>query len=263
VALCVVMIFLCLVVITYDIFVLVDPTRCFFLSCSYATIDTSSGTVTGWPLAITWPTAFQTKMNTKRLFQSLQLLCAILYIFFAALYIVTFAIYRHIRSLQQAPYHVSRSVYPSYDTGRVSEKRVTRGPSPVRPATRTLSRNSNYVSSPYTHLSPNHKVTVYTIEGKPDTFARRYVPGNSSPSARATMTPRRSKAKTFVRPRANSADELRLCSRCNREPKMVLETHYERQNYFSHLCLNCNKELSEEHQKTPHPLPHDNRHWIP
>ncbi|CAF1292124.1 unnamed protein product [Adineta ricciae] len=263
VVLCCIMIFLCIVVIVYDVFVIVDPTRCFFLSCSYATITTGSVSVSGWPVSITWPDYFTTNMNFKRLFQSLQLLCASLYILFAVLYIVTYYIHRHVKLQQHAPYNVSRSVYPSHETNRAPERRTQPVASSPRPGTRTISRMSNHVSQPYTHLGHNHKVTVYTIEGPPEHLLNRYHTRAPSVSTRRTVTPTRSKGKTFVRPRASSVDEGRLCARCNREPRVVLSTHYERENYFSHLCVNCNNELSNEHQKAPHQLSRNSRHWIP
>ncbi|UJR37090.1 hypothetical protein I4U23_029794 [Adineta vaga] len=263
VVLCCIMIILCIAVITYDVFVIVDPTRCFFLNCNYATITSGSTTFTGWPVTITWPDTFTYNMNMKRLFQALQLLCALLYILFAVLYIVMYLTHRHVKLEQHAPYNVPRSVHPSYDTNRASARRTNHVASSPRPATRTLSRTSNHPSQSYTHLNPNHKITVYTIEGQPDLSARRYQPRSYSPPPQRTTVSAKPKGKTFVRPRASSVDDGRLCARCNREPRIPLSTHYERENYFSHLCLNCNNDLSNGHRKAPHPIPRNNRHWVP
>ncbi|CAF1002509.1 unnamed protein product [Adineta steineri] len=313
---CCLMIILCAALITYDVFVFVDPTRCFILSCNNAGILTSSGTTfTGWPVTITWPSYFTTDMNLKLIFMSIQLFCSVLYILFVLLYILTYIIYRYIKlQQQQVPYNVNRNVFTSYDTNRVSEKPVNRSVSAYpmnravsrnsnyppqsyshsmpnnkvtvykldgqpdtssqrhfpqetsapRPLTRAVSRSSNHVPQSYSHVNPNQKITVYTIEGQLGTTPRRHNPSETHQSGRGTMTPTRSKQKTFIRPRASSVDDGRLCTRCKREPRMVCATHYERQNYFSNLCLGCNDELSHENRKAPPYVPSKyNRHWVP
>jgi hypothetical protein len=345
-------------------------------------------------------------MDAKIIFQSVQLLLSGLYILFASLYILTYMIYRHIKLNQQTIFNTDRNTFTTYDPNRASARRYApassprpsssravsrnpnnvsrtypygnpnqkvtvytvegkpntssqrygsapaarkksydrtpsprpvynRAPSPRPSNTKAVSRNSNNVSQPHSHVNPNQKVTVYTVEGRPDTSAERYgsasapreksynrppsprpvynrapsprpsntkavsrnsnnvsqpnssvnpnnkitvytiegQPGTStqkynppraaSPGGRTTAIPSKTKGKTFVRPRASSLDDGRKCTRCNRQPRMILATHYERQNYFSHLCVNCNKELGNDHRKTPYPIPRNSRHWIP
>jgi hypothetical protein len=329
------MIILCVALITYDVFVIVDPTQCFFLSCNYAGISTSSGTFYGWPVTITWPDYFRTNMDAKIIFQSVQLLLSGLYILFASLYILTYMIYRHIKLNQQTIFNTDRNTYTKYDPNRASARRYApassprpsssravsrnpnnvsrtypygnpnqkvtvytvegkpntssqrygsapaarkksydrtpsprpvynRAPSPRPSNTKAVSRNSNNVSQPNSSVNPNNKITVYTIEGQPGTSTQKYNPPRAaSPGGRTTAIPSKTKGKTFVRPRASSLDDGRKCTRCNRQPRMILATHYERQNYFSHLCVNCNKELGNDHRKTPYPIPRNSRHWIP
>ena len=87
-----------MVLIAYDILVLVDPTRCFFLNCNAATVNASNSTtiviVSGWPISIVWPNSFLTTMIAKRIFQSIQILCTVLFMLFCILYIATYFIYQ-------------------------------------------------------------------------------------------------------------------------------------------------------------------------
>lgn len=92
-----VMIFFCVVLIDYDVVVLVDPSRCFLFDCNLARVQLNSTSyVTGWPLTISWPDSFQTSMNSKRIFQSVQILAAALFILFSVCFLLTFLIYRNI-----------------------------------------------------------------------------------------------------------------------------------------------------------------------
>ena len=236
------MIILCIALIQYDILVLIDPTRCFFLDCNSAVVNASNSTtnvtVTGWPLYITWPAYFQTNMNAKRIFQAIQILCAGLFILFAALYLLTYYIYRHIRLQQQTSYNADRRALSTYDTHRTS---------PVK--------QTNHVSPSYPQFNPNHKITTYTVEGTPYTSAP-YLPTTIT-------TVRRRKSKTFVRPRASSVDNDRVCTRCNREPRMILASSYERQNYFPHLCINCNNDFAHLRQKPAIGHAGGSRAWKP
>ena len=242
------MIILCMLLIAYDILVLIDPTRCFFLNCNNAVVNISNSTtnitVSGWPLYITWPTYFQTNMNAKRIFQSIQLLCAGLFILFAALYLLTYYIYRHIKLVhQQNFYNTDRGTFTKDEPYRTSSTNLV-----------------NNVSHSPLHYNSRHKVTTYTIEAQP--YIPSYYPLPVSPVT-TVIVPKKTKTKTFFRPRANSVNYERLCTRCNREPRMILATSYERQNYFRHLCFNCNHELADINRRKP---PYDrfkNRSWRP
>jgi hypothetical protein len=241
------MIILCLAVIAYDIIVLIDPTRCFFLNCDDATVDISNSTTyittSGWPLNITWPDYFQTNMNAKRIFQSIQILCASLFILFASLYLLTYYIYRHMRLDQQTIYDVDRRTFTKYETNRAT---------PIR--------RSNNVSPIYPSFNPHHKITTYTIEGRPySSTETNYSP---QPVTKA-LIPRKTKSNTFIRPRANSVNYDQLCTRCNREPRMILVSNYERQNFFPHLCINCNNDLVNDRQKPSLNQSSMNRVWRP
>jgi len=245
------MIILCILLIAYDILVLIDPTRCFFLNCNDASVNISNSTtdiiVTGWPLYITWPNYFQTNMNAKRIFQSIQLLCAGLFILFASLYLLTYYIYRYIRLNQQTIYNSDRRTYTTHETNRIS---------PI-----TYSNNVSQ-SYPQYNNNNNHKVTTYKIEGQPYKSAQYYY--SSPPLVTTTITPRKTKSTTtFIRPRANSLNYDRLCTRCYREPRMILTTSYERQNFFSHLCIDCNNDLASNRRKPPVNQIKDNRIWRP
>ncbi|CAF2126539.1 unnamed protein product [Rotaria magnacalcarata] len=229
------MIILCIALIVYDILVLIDPTRCFFLSCDAATVDISNSTttisITGWPLYITWPSYFQTNMNAKRIFQSIQILCAGLFILGVSLYILTYIIYRNIRLRQQAMYNTDRRSWSTYETNRVSPQIHFSDESP---------------STSYDN--PDQKIITYRIEGQPYTPTHYdYSPVKEAPVTSAKTTIRR---KIFIVPRANSANTTRLCTRCSQKPRMILTTNYQRRNYFSDLCINCNNDLVSYHRQS-------------
>lgn len=118
------MIFLCIGLIIYDIFVLIDPTRCFILNCSNANVvyfenSTAQISVTGWPLSIVWPSYFRNAMNTKRFFQSVQLCSAYLFILCCSIYILTYFNYRHFDLHRPSIYESSKktttSIYAPYE----------------------------------------------------------------------------------------------------------------------------------------------------
>ncbi len=205
-----------MILIAYDILVLIDPTQCFFLNCNNAIVNASNSTtnitVTGWPLNITWPSYFQANMNAKRIFQSIQLLCASLFILFTALYILTYYIYRRINLDHQTIYNSNQSI-----------------------------KHSNNIGQYYPPYTPNYQIITYTIVGRTSSFEEH-------PSLSATEKPREN---TAMRIRASSVSYHRICTRCLKEPRMVLLTISERQNYFSHLCLNCNKEVLNDRHKGP------------
>ena len=228
VILCCLAILLCMLLMAYDIIVLIDPTRCFFLNCNDATVTLNSTTViSGWPIYVTWPDYFQTNMTAKRIFQSIQILCAGLFILFAALFLLTYFIYRHIRLHQQTIYRTDEGTFTTYEKRPRTAMKYSNN-----------NNNSSVMSSYSQPMASNHKVTTYVVTG----------PSNYFPTQGDT-SPRRTKTKTFVRPRANSLDTDRLCTRCNREPKMIITTNYERQNYFPNLCINCNNDLANARRR--------------
>ena len=258
------MILLLAVLIAYDTLVVIDPTQCFFFSCKDAQVVVSNATantiVTGWPLYITWPSYFQTAMNAKRIFQSIQGVCAFLYINFASLYVLTYYIYRHIYLAQR---HADHRVASSHETRRASSPKYTSRSVP-----------------PSTQYHPNQRITVYHIEGQPNrstnymqpspapskatTPAPIYVPPSNPPRV-SSASPRKSRARTRSTSRARSSSEHydRLCTRCNKENRMLLTTAYERQNYFTYLCSNCNYELAAFRRKAPTTASKNSRIWIP
>lgn len=213
-------IFLCMLLIAYDILVLIDPTRCFFYNCNEATINVSNSTtniiIVGWPIYVTWPEYFQTNMNAKRIFQAIQILLAGLFILFASLFLLTYFIYRHIRLHQQTMYRAENGTFTTYEKSPRA----------------AMMHSNNVAPSPLSHYTPTHKVTTFVVTGST----------NSIPVKRE-LSPKKPKAKTFIRPRANSLDNDRLCTRCNQEPRMIIASSYERQNFFPNLCINCNNEL--------------------
>jgi len=234
-----------MVLIAYDILVLIDPTRCFFLNCDDALVNISNSTtniiISGWPLYISWPDYFQTNMNAKRIFQSIQLLCAGLFILFCSLYLLTYYIFRHIKLYQQKMYTVDRRTFTTHETN---------GTTPVK--------YSNNVPQSYPQYNHHRKITTYTLEGQPYKSSQ-YIYATPSP----TVTTTKIKSKTFIRPRANSVNFDRICTRCNREPRMMLITNYERQNLFPNLCINCNNYLASDRRKTLARHSRNERIWRP
>jgi hypothetical protein len=234
---------LLMILIAYDILVLVDPTRCFFFNCDDAVVYLSNATdatnATGWPLRFTWPSYFQTNMNAKRIFQSIQLLCAGLFILFTSLYLLTYVIYRHILVDQRTVYNTSQSTYGN---------RTTTG------------RYTNY--TPY---NDHHTITAYTIESQPNSTPR-YDYSASTPKdtpMTAYVMPRKPIGKAFPRSRANSASYNLLCSRCHDQPRLILRTRYEREHFYDNLCVNCNDELLHSSVKTPTRIFKHRRSWKP
>ena len=232
VVICCLMIVLCMALIAYDILVVIDPTRCFFLDCSAAIINISNATlsnitVTGWPIYITWPAYFQTAMNAKRIFQGIQISLGALYILLASLYILTYVLYRTANLYHKTIYSAERPRTTTYN--RLA----------------TPAKHSN-------HVAPQHnshgQVTTYMIAGEITPSGKQH----SSRGVLSAVVPRnlstpkpksRPKSKSVPRPRASSVNYDRICTRCMREPRMVLTTSFERENYFSHLCASCNNEM--------------------
>ncbi|CAF3568877.1 unnamed protein product [Rotaria sp. Silwood2] len=246
--LCYIMIILCILLIVYDILVLIDPTRCFFLNCGNAQViyqvnSTYNATITGWPLYISWPSYFQTNMTAKRIFQSIQMLCAALFILFCSLYILTYIIYRRI-NIDQG------TIYKSDQHTFVRHEAVT---SPIK--------RSNSIVQSFSQYNLNRLVTVYTIEGHPSTSAN--YSSSPAPPIVNTITPQKAQRKTVVRPRTSSENYDRICTRCLKEPRVILTTNYQRQDFFSHLCINCNNELLSHHKKPPLVQSPNNRTWQP
>ena len=231
--LCCIMIVLCMALIAYDILVLIDPTRCFFLNCDDASVDISNSThhivVTGWPLHITWPDYFQRDMNAKRIFQSLQILCATLFILFTSLYLLTYVIYRHIRLRQQSFYNANNyQTLPAYETNRAS---------PLK-----------YSNGVYEYNSP-HQTTMYTNKGQAYTSGKdHYLPTIVLPVTERKMS-RNEKIERSSQVPLGLNGYARLCIRCNLKPRMILVTYYEQKYFFPHLCINCNHELAIRHRK--------------
>ena len=83
-------------------------------------------------------------MNAKRIFQSIQLLCAGLFILFAALYLLTYYIYRHIKLGRETIYNA--------DVRRFTKDEINR----VSPA-----KNYHIGTQPSLQYNPHHKVTTY------------------------------------------------------------------------------------------------------
>jgi hypothetical protein len=229
-----------MLLIAYDIIVIIDPTRCFFLNCNDAYVNASNSTtnitISGWPLYITWPNYFQTNMNAKRIFQSIQLLCAGLFILFAALYLLTYYIYRHIKLHQQTVYNADRGTFTTDKTTRVLPTKD--------------SKNASQTSLLH---NPQYEVTTYMIVGQP------YAPG---PVTTVTL-PKKTKMQTIVRLKGGTVDYGRLCTRCNEKSRMVLTSNYERQNHFSNLCSSCNTEVANDHRKVLFGFTKSNRPWRP
>jgi hypothetical protein len=241
-----------MLLIAYDIIVIIDPTRCFFLNCNDAYVNASNSTtnitISGWPLYITWPNYFQTNMNAKRIFQSIQLLCAGLFILFAALYLLTYYIYRHIKLHQQTVYNADRGTFTREERNRASSAKYL----------------NNASESPLAY-NPQHKITTYTIEAQPYSPTEFYYSPPPPQPVTTVIVPKKTKTKTKIspRPRANSVNYERLCTRCNREPRMILVSYYERKNFFPNLCFNCNHETVNNRRKLIIDQYKSNRTWRP
>jgi hypothetical protein len=243
------MIILCFVLIVYDILVLIDPTQCFFLSCNNAVVNASNSTtnitVTGWPLTIAWPSYFQANMNAKRIFQSIQILCAALFILFLALYILTYFIYRRINLDRPTVYNPEQT---KQSNNIIVQSQPSRTPKQskhivVQSQPSRTPKQSDHIVEPSLSYSPNYQVTYYTIVGRRSSFEEIPI----SPVI-ITERPRESTPKPI---RASSVSYQRICTRCLKEPRMILLTVSERQSYFSHLCLSCNKEMLHYRHKGP------------
>lgn len=231
-----------MVLIAYDILVEIDPTRCFFLNCNDATVNsTTNTTVTGWPINISWPAYFQTAMNAKRIFQGIQIASAGLFMLFASLYILTYFIYRKIH-LQDNTIYSAQS--RAHDTIVTPTKR------------------SNNVLQSHPPYDSHRQVTTYMIAGQ-TTPLTKHRPSPAVPVGQQTIVTRKPQKKPAVRPRANSVNYDRICTRCMREPRMILATNFERQNYFSHLCASCNNDLITYRRKGVGIYPSSNRKWKP
>lgn len=226
------MIFLCMALIAYDILVVIDPTRCFFLDCSAAIVNISNATlsnitVTGWPIYVSWPAYFQTAMNAKRIFQGIQISLGALYILLAALYILTYVLYRTANL-----YH--KTIYSAETPRPTTYNRLA-----------TPRKQSNHVSP---HHNSQGQVTTYMITRETTASGKRHLSSGvlSAMAPRNLSTPKpkaRPKSQSVPRPRASSVNYDRICTRCMREPRIVLTTNFERENYFSHLCATCNNEM--------------------
>jgi len=259
---CCLMMFLCMVLIAYDILVLVDPTRCFFLNCNNAVVNGANNVaVTGWPITIAWPAYFQTNMNAKRIFQGIQLVCAVLFILFCSLYILTYAIYRRINLDQTTIYNADQHTFVKYENGRTPTRRE-RSRTPTKYETsRTPTKYSNNTVHAPPPYSLNHLVTTYAIESQSTPLTKNNI--SPGPVVVYKTAPRKDKRRKLIRARASSVNYDRICTRCMKEPRMILTTNYERQNFFSHLCYNCNLEISSYGRKPTLVNSPDERLWIP
>jgi hypothetical protein len=241
------MIVLCLALIAYDILVLIDPTRCFLLSCANANVtyvvnSTFNATTSGWPLNITYPDYFQSNMTYKRIFQGIQIFCAALFILFCALYILTFIIYRRIKLHHQTVYHADQH---THETTIVPTKHI------------------DHIVQSYPQYGHHHSITMYHIDAHYTSSSAHYDHSPLPVEVKTTKT-RKTKITTMLRPRANSVNYDRMCTRCMKEPRMNLKSNFERQNFYSHLCTICNNELLIGRQKPPY-VSHsrDNHSWKP
>ena len=246
---CFLMMILCAVLIAYDILVLVDPTRCFFLNCNGAVVNASNSTtnitVTGWPLSITWPSYFQTNMNAKRIFQSIQILCACLFILFSALYILTYFIYRKINLHQTSIYNADHRTIVSHET------------------VRSPTKHSNHIVESYPDYNKHgHMVTMYMIDG-PVISGTKYHSSSASHATAQEVVPKKIRGTTARRPQTTVVNYDRICTRCMQEPRMILTTNNERQNYFSHLCASCNNEILNYQRKPTATSASSNQTWKP
>jgi hypothetical protein len=249
-----------MVLIAYDILVLIDPTRCFFLNCNNAVVSASNSTtnitVTGWPLYITWPQYFQNNMNAKRVFQSIQLLAAALFILCCSLYLLTYYIYRYIRLDQQAKYVTEHRILRNHEINRVSSKKTILHDTSRTTLVNQTSFESNglvpikgtsFLSPSFSQVAPDYKVRTYTIDGQRNT-------SNNLPLTE-------SRSRIFTEPIVFTSENNPLCRRCENKPQMILATAYERENFVPHLCINCNTELANIRQKPMHERKATIRRW--
>ncbi|CAF1112898.1 unnamed protein product [Adineta steineri] len=226
--LCCIMIVLCLVLIAYDILVLIDPTRCFILSCMNADvtyeIDSNySTTITGWPLTIIWPDYFQIDMTAKRFFQGLQLFFACLFIFTCSLYISTYYIYRYLNLHRPTVYKLPE-----------------------------LITSTGYIVNPYSQRNYEYIVPIHDMEDHPS----RLVEYTHPPISQSIDT------RTFIEPRTISVNYNQMCRRCMEFPRMISTRTYQQQNPFSYVCFRCNNELLNSYEKTSNVYPiHDDSIW--
>lgn len=242
------MIILCMALIAYDILVVIDPTRCFFLDCSAAIVNISNATlsnitVTGWPIYVSWPSYFQTAMNAKRVFQGIQISLGALYILLAALYILTYVIYR---------------------TANLYHKTVYKPETPRAATYNRLATPRKHSNNVFPQQNSHGQVTMYMITGEITSSAKQHSTPVvfSAKIPRTVNTPRpKSKPKSAPRPRASSVNYDRICTRCMREPRMVLITNFERENYFSHLCASCNNEMTTYRRKGTGVASSSNQKW--
>jgi len=131
----------------------------------------------------------------------------------------------------------------------------------TRDGIRTSTKRSNTRIPSHPENNLNHLVTTYTIEGGSNSFTKY----NSSlaPAVVYTMSPRKIEKKPVVRSRTSSVNYERICTRCLEEPRMILTSHYEQQNCFSHLCINCNNEILNSHRKPSSVHSATSRTWKP
>ncbi len=214
--LCCIMIILCIALIAYDILVLIDPTRCFFLNCDNAAViyqvnSTYTETIAGWPIYIPWPNYFRTNMNAKRIFQSIQLLCSALFILFCSLYILTYIIYRRINLHQSTIY--------SFDQGTFTTQETTISPN-----------NTAHLYPPYNR---NHLISKYNFEDYPSTWVKH------------------TNSAKFVVEDTKTVSSNEICRRCMREPRMIITANYGQEKLFSYVCIHCNDELLNYHGSSP------------
>lgn len=226
---------LCVLLIIYDILVLVDPSRCFMMDCNYAQVryspnSTYTTTVTGWPLSISWPDYFQTAMKAKRIFQSLQLFFAVLFIIGCLLYIFLYLIYREID--MEGNYIETEKHYRSSEYERAAS---------------IPSRHSSITVLSSAPSNPYRIATVYTIQSRPSVI-RRYHRSVVEPIESESPISN-SRQPTIVQQRADSMTGDRMCTRCSKEPQMILVTEYERKSFNANLCISCNQDDQRQRRK--------------
>ena len=244
------MIILCLALIAYDILVIIDPTRCFILNCASANVNyvvnsTYNSTTSGWPLNITYPAYFQANMTAKVIFQAVQLFLAALFILFCVFYILTYIIYRRIKVHHHTGYNADHNAYRTNETNG--------------------SQHRHSVAKVYPDYQRHGLSTMYHIElDYAPQVEYHHSPLPVVVTTTTTTTKRRTKKATMMRARAYSVNYDRMCTSCLKEPRMSLTTDYERHNFFSHLCVNCNNELLINRRKPPLGFESTtNRKWKP